>query len=337
MRLSRRALLAAGVTLPVAGWQAPRAVAAPAMPPIHPRAEWAGKLAPTGPLEPETDVRFLLVHHTETPNDDAPEKTPERLRAIYKFHTGATKGWPDVAYNFFVDRHGAIWEGRQGSIERPVRGDATGGSQGFAELACFVGDFMTQAPSPEAMAAMTGLLAWLAARDGLDLAGPVSFASRGSNKWRKGAQVTTEQVAGHRDMSATQCPGDVLYPLVASRLLPDARALLAGAAPTPSASPTPSPPGQAPATPAPEAAPPAAPPPPTEALSWAGAALTIAGLGGVAASALAGRRAEAAAGPQGPAGAAPEEAASADQLEQDEDDADGQGDEQPHEEPPQRG
>lgn len=334
MRLSRRALLAAGVTLPVAGWQAPLAAAAPAMPAIHPRSEWAGNRAPKGALEPETDVRFLLVHHTETPNDDAPDKTPERLRAIYAFHTGASKGWPDVAYNFFVDRHGEIWEGRQGSIERAVRGDATGGSQGFAELACFVGDFMTQAPSEQALGAMAALLAWLASRNGLDLAGPVTFTSRGSNKWRKGAQVTTEQIAGHRDMSATQCPGDVLYPLVAGRLLPDARALLAGLAPTPGPSPTPTP--SEPPTAAP-AVPPPATPPPAEALSWAGAALTALGLGGVAASALAGRRAEAAAETTGPAVTRPEPANSADQLEQDEDDPDGQGDEQADEEPPQGG
>ena len=133
-----------------------------------------------------------------------------------------------------------------------MRGDATGGSQGFAELACFVGDFMTQAPSEQALGAMAALLAWLASRNGLDLAGPVTFTSRGSNKWRKGAQVTTEQIAGHRDMSATQCPGDVLYPLVAGRLLPDARALLAGLAPTPGPSPTPTPsepPTAAPAVP----------------------------------------------------------------------------------------
>lgn len=266
MNVSRRSLLAATALVPLVGG-APDAVAAPTasgpVPPrIRPRSEWAGTLAPRGPLEPEDDVRFLLVHHTLTPNTDAPDRTPDRLRAVYRFHTGE-RGWPDVAYNFFIDRHGVVWEGREGSLAGAVRGDATGGSQGHALLCCFVGDFTAQPPTEAAMASMTALLAWLAGREGLTLAEPVTFTSRGSNRWRRGEQVTTEQIAAHRDMSRTECPGDALYPLVASTLLPAARAALAG----PAASPTPSP------TPTPEA-PPAASTPPDEPVSE-GTARTI--------------------------------------------------------------
>ena len=244
--LTRRSLLAGAALLPAATWAAPVASAAPpaaqvAQPAIRPRSDWATAKQPVrGTPALEDDVRFLLVHHTLTPNEDAPERIPQRLRSIYSFHTGKQRGWIDVAYNFFVDAYGVIWEGRAGSIERAVKGDATGGSQGFALLCCFVGDFTAQEPSPEAMASMTHLLAWLASREGLDLTGPVEFASRGSTKWRKGAVVTTEQVAAHRDMSATECPGNALYPLVASRLLPQARTLLAGPTPEPTAAePTP--------------------------------------------------------------------------------------------------
>ena len=237
--LSRRILLAATASLPALAAGTPAFAAspahgAPARPPIRPRADWAGSLAPRGPLADETDVRFLLVHHTQTPNTDTTgERVIARLRSVFRYHTGSERGWADVAYNFFVDPSGTIWEARQGSLARPVRGDATGGSQGFALLCCFVGDFTAQPPTDAALSAMSALLAWLAAREGLDLNAQVSFTSRGSSKWAKGRQVTTDAVAGHRDMSVTECPGDALYPLVRSRLLPDARALLSAASPTP--------------------------------------------------------------------------------------------------------
>ena len=255
--LSRRVLLAATASLPVLVAGTPALAAspaygAPARPPISPRAEWAGSLAPRGPLVEESDVRFLLVHHTQTPNTDTtPERVVARLRSVFAYHTGSERNWADVAYNFFVDPSGTIWEARQGSLNRPMRGDATGGSQGFALLCCFVGDFTAQPPTSAALSAMTALLAWLAAREGLDLNAQVTFTSRGSSKWAKGRQVTTDAVAGHRDMSLTECPGDALYPLVRSRLLPGARALLAAAsttptpAPAPTGTPTPEPSGTA--------------------------------------------------------------------------------------------
>ena len=184
---------------------------------IVPREEWGGDLAPTGPLEQEApgDVRFLLVHHTATPNDYSPEGVIDQLRGFYGFHTGE-KAWPDVAYNFFVDRFGTVYEARTGSLADPVKGDATGGSQGFALLCCHIGDFTAQPPTPEATASMVRLLAWLADTYEIDTTpgASTSFVSRGSNRHSPGTEVTTATIAGHRDMSQTSCPGDALYPQV---------------------------------------------------------------------------------------------------------------------------
>ncbi|MFV0459674.1 MAG: N-acetylmuramoyl-L-alanine amidase [Actinomycetales bacterium] len=189
-------------------------------PAIRPRQDWAQGLGPTGPLEPE-DSRFLIVHHSDTGNGYPAERVGELLAGMYRYHVSPEKGWPDIAYNFLVDAYGTIWEGRTGSLAGPVRGDATGGSQGFAQLCCFIGSHASTAPTAAAQQAMSALLAWLAARDGIDLrAGhTISFVSRGSNRWPGGQTVVTDPVVGHRDMSRTSCPGDACYPLVSGALL----------------------------------------------------------------------------------------------------------------------
>lgn len=248
MAVTRRHLLSAAVLVPWVAWP-DAAAAAPAAPAIRPRADWAGNRRPTGPIPAEDDVRFLLLHHTATPNDYAEGAVAAQLRQVYAFHT-RRRGWVDVAYHFFVDRFGTVWEGRAGSLAGPVQGDATGGSQGFAQLCCFLGDFTTVVPTDAAMDAMVRLCAWLAERYGIDLAAPVTFRSRGSNRWRRGTEVTTDPIAGHRDMSLTSCPGDALYPLVRERITPAALALARGeVASAPSASPEPDPPPGASAVP----------------------------------------------------------------------------------------
>lgn len=189
---------------------------APGAPPIVPRSSWGGDLAPKGPI-PAEDVRFLLVHHTLEPGSDyEADEVPRLLRGIYDFHTGSQKKWPDLAYNFFVDRFGTIYEGRTGSLAGPVAGSATGGNQGFSQLCCFLGDFTAAPPPAPALDAMFGLLAWLADRYGVDTqpGATVSFVSRGSNRWPAGADVVAPTIAGHRQMSQTECPGDACFRLV---------------------------------------------------------------------------------------------------------------------------
>ena len=186
---------------------------------IWPRAAWGGDLLPKAELFPE-DVRFLLVHHSATTNTYTQASIPVTLRNVYAFHTGPAKGWPDICYNFFIDRYGGIWEARTGSLDGPVMASATGGSQGFAQLVCLLGDFTDVLPTPAAMSSLTTLLAWLGGQYGLDTnpGATTSFVSRGSQRWAPGVAVTTTTIAGHRDMSYTGCPGDQLYPVVRNQL-----------------------------------------------------------------------------------------------------------------------
>ena len=102
------------------------------------------------------DVRFLLVHHTASSNTVPDPRVV--IRQTYAFQTGPEKRWPDVCYHFFIGPDGSVWEGRAGSLDGPVIADATGGNQGYAQLICLIGDFMTVPPRPLAAQESLGAL-----------------------------------------------------------------------------------------------------------------------------------------------------------------------------------
>jgi len=180
---------------------------------IYPRAAWGADLPPKGPIARETP-QFLLVHHTASPNNYSSARN--LIRSVYDFHTSSAKRWNDVCYQFFVGRDGDVWEGRAGALAGPVVADATGGSQGFAQLVCLLGDFTSVAPTAAAFDATARLLAWLADVYRFDTSpeATTTFVSRGSNKFKAGTTITTPIIAGHRDMTYTGCPGNTFYPLL---------------------------------------------------------------------------------------------------------------------------
>lgn len=196
---------------------------------INPRSTWGNDYQPKGPLQSE-DVKFLIVHHSASRNGAVGADGPAALRSWFNSHTGPDKGWNDVAYNFVIDSGGGIWEARQGSLDGPVAGDATGGNQGFTQLVCLIGDFNTAQPSPAALGSLVALLAWLADRYGISTSpgSRVTFESRGSNRWPAGTSVTTPTITGHRSMSKTTCPGSNLNNYVVGGLMADVTAVRAG-------------------------------------------------------------------------------------------------------------
>ena len=180
---------------------------------IHPRSDWGADLPPKGAMGTE-DVRFLLVHHTASTNN-APDPRSV-IRQTYAYQTGPAKRWPDVCYHFMIGADGSIWEARAGSLDGPVVADATGGNQGYAQLICLIGNFVGEAPTLAAQDSLMRMMIFLADRYEIDSApaASVTFVSRGSNRYRAGSQITTSTISGHRDCSATACPGDVGYSLL---------------------------------------------------------------------------------------------------------------------------
>lgn len=196
---------------------------------IHPRSSWAIDRPPKGPLAAE-EVRFLIVHHSASRNGHTSADAPGILRSFYDFHTGPEKGWNDIAYNFLIDSGGDIWEGRHGSLDGPIAGDATGGNQGFSQLVCIIGDYNAVQPTGASVSSLVSLLSWLADRYAISTApgSEVTFTSRGSNRWAAGSVVTTRTITGHRTMSQTTCPGNHLNAYVEGGLMADVTAVRGG-------------------------------------------------------------------------------------------------------------
>lgn len=180
---------------------------------IHPRSEWGADLPPKGTIAPET-VRFMLVHHTASSNNVPDPRAI--IRQTYAFQTGPQKRWPDICYHFMIGPDGSVWETRAGSLAGPVVADATGGNQGYAQLVCLIGDFTARPPTAAAEESLLRTLLFLAERYSVDTTpdATITFSSRGSDRYRAGAIVTTPTISGHRDVTFTACPGDLGYGLL---------------------------------------------------------------------------------------------------------------------------
>ncbi|MCA1700881.1 MAG: N-acetylmuramoyl-L-alanine amidase, partial [Actinobacteria bacterium] len=161
-------------------------------------------------------VQKLIVHHTATQNNDPdPAAT---VRSIYYYHA-VTQGWGDIGYNFLIDEAGRIYEGRHTfdypSGSSPTGEDAAGngvtaahaygynsGTVGIALL----GTLTDQDATPAARNALEQLLAWESERHGIDPQGSGVYTNPVN-----GTQKAFANIAGHRDVVATECPGGVFY------------------------------------------------------------------------------------------------------------------------------
>jgi hypothetical protein len=161
-------------------------------------------------------VQKLIVHHTATKNGDPdPAAT---IRSIYYYHA-VTQGWGDIGYNFLVDESGRIYEGRYSRSyapgEYPTGEDLAGNgvtgahAQGFNSGtvgAALLGTLTDRDATAAARDALERFLAWKAERHGIDPKGSSLYVNPVN-----GTQKTFPNIAGHRDLNATECPGNVFY------------------------------------------------------------------------------------------------------------------------------
>ena len=189
-------------------------------------------------------VQKLIVHHTATQNKDPnPAAT---VRSIYYYHA-VTQAWGDIGYNFLIDEAGRIYEGRH-TVDYPAGTSPTGenaagegvtaahavgynsGTVGIALL----GTLTNQNATPAAQSALERLLAWESDRHSLDPHGASLYTNPVN-----GTQATFPNIAGHRDVGSTECPGGAFYSTlpsirsnVAALIAPPAPAFTLDASPT---------------------------------------------------------------------------------------------------------
>ncbi|MGB3329497.1 MAG: SH3 domain-containing protein [Thermomicrobiales bacterium] len=155
------------------------------------------------PPEYET-VTHAIVHHTDTATAQDPVVA---IRSIYYYHA-VDQGWGDIGYNYLVDKNGRIYEGRYGG-QNVIGGHSYEFAIGSSGIS-IIGDYQDVPPSNVSVAALISILSWVV-RD-LD---PL-----GSGPIQEATNLPT--IAGHRDVNATTCPGNMLY-----YDLPDIRSMVA--------------------------------------------------------------------------------------------------------------
>jgi putative cell wall-binding protein len=181
-------------------------------------------------------VQALFVHHTVNSNTYTQSEARGVVQGIYRYHT-QSNGWNDMGYNLLVDRFGTIYEGRHGGVDRAVIGAHAGGFNTGTSGIALIGDFSNVAPGAPGRRGLETILAWKADVHHVDASAKTTMTSAGSTLYSSGRQVSLDTISGHRDVSATACPGVQLYnqlPAIRSRVADAVGALFV----QPSASPS---------------------------------------------------------------------------------------------------
>ena len=177
-------------------------------PPIVTREQWGADESLGNRTRSFGLIQKVFVHHTVTSGDDPMAE----LRTILRVHT-QSNGWSDIGYNFLIDRAGTVYEGRwareydddevhsgEDTRGRGVVGaHAEGHNTGTVGIA-LLGTHSTTGISDAAMRALATTVAWKLGPRDIDPHGHDRFGTE-----------TFENIAGHRDVGKTSCPGDAMY------------------------------------------------------------------------------------------------------------------------------
>ncbi len=199
------------------------AEAAVSMPPIISRADWGADESyrfNSGGYEMFAPnfhpLQKVIVHHTAGRNNDPdPEAT---IRAIYYLHA-YSRGYRDIDYTFLIDWQGRIYEGRHArdyAAGEPITGEDLAGNviraahasnfnDGTVGIA-LLGTFTKRLPPAAQEASLEKLIAWKLERHGINPLGGGTYTNP-----TLGNSKHLNNISGHRNVSATACPGEAFY------------------------------------------------------------------------------------------------------------------------------
>jgi len=170
-----------GFIIPRAGWGADESLRYDA----NGKEIWPPEYRPT---------QKVIIHHTVTQNHE--QDPAATVRAIYYYHA-ITQGWGDIGYNFLVDWHGNVYEGRTGG-PNVVGGHALQYNWGSIGIA-LLGDFTSTDVDQVSLDSIVKVINDRAKN--VDPAGIGFFIDKNN----------VPNICGHRDVLSTECPGDHAY------------------------------------------------------------------------------------------------------------------------------
>ncbi len=146
-----------------------------------------------------------VIHHTASSSDyntTGLTDSKARVRGVQNYHMD-NNGWSDIGYHFLVDKHGNIFTGRKdsGSLSVIVRGAHDGcnsDSYGFTALGYYHPPY-NNAVTTALLNGLEKAIAWRM---------PPGWTPTGSGSTY--CSGVTDKIIGHRSVSATACPGDLL-------------------------------------------------------------------------------------------------------------------------------
>ncbi|XP_059048712.1 peptidoglycan-recognition protein LB-like [Achroia grisella] len=153
--------------------------------PFITRSEW-GANPPTGVAVLPTPVTHVVIHHSYEPGvcwttDDC----KAAMRSMQNYHQNG-QGWADIGYNFAVGGDGGVYEGRGWQT---VGAHAVGYNMLSIGI-CLIGNWVSALP-PQVQLENTRRL----------IAAGVE----------RGFISPNYRLIGHRQATATECPGDALF------------------------------------------------------------------------------------------------------------------------------
>ena len=204
--------------------------------PCRSRADWGADESISGWSRGDTQAFYpaqvLTVHHTAGSNN-LNQDYSATVRAIYSYHV-QTNGWSDIGYQYLIDGHGVVYEGRnaghtstsclysggdgsdfahQTGTDLIVNGahvaNYNAGNIGVALMGCYEPTSACSGDTQPPAAAVDGLetlLASLSTRHQLDPLGTVRYVNPVT-----AASKDIATISGHRDWDSTACPGSNLY------------------------------------------------------------------------------------------------------------------------------
>ncbi|MDF1497843.1 MAG: N-acetylmuramoyl-L-alanine amidase [Patescibacteria group bacterium] len=164
-------------------------------------------------------VEKIIIHHTASlkllSDSDGSGEYKKMVNNIYTYHNGKKtwydddgeyNGFGDIGYNYLIDPNGNIYEGRYGG-NGVIGGHVNSyniGSIGISVIGTYGGninsEYISHPLNLKVKKSLETFIGWVAANNNINLNKTSNFLGK-----------NIDGLVGHRDLSATTCPGNELY------------------------------------------------------------------------------------------------------------------------------